>query len=332
MDVQYIPLRSIISDWLDLTGHDGFFNTDLVYKDAQDEINSLVRGEQAKQFITLLTVDNNKTQMPANFKSIGQVAYNIFPEKPVLRSEVSEYTQKVFDGSGCELKVTKECPKCHKERCGCNTNVIEIDTDRMWRTNNPQHYASHLMHYKGYVNMTEYPGDKMCQYHPQFKLMGPASNSFGNLQYHISECINLNLDTDISYTIDLPYLVTNFNKGQVLLSYYGYRVDEKGGMLVPNLPEAIKSITLYIESRSAFRDYRKSRSAEDRRFFADVEALYAVAHNKARAILERPPADKMKMIYANSMRKLLPYWNKSENLNRKQHDQYPALKNGYGIF
>lgn len=322
MDVGYIPLSSIVSEWLDSTGHDGQFNPDLIYKFAQDEINRLVRGEQAKQFIALLTVENHKAKLPANFKSIAQVAFNLFPEKPCPRTEIAEWSQKVFDGSGCELKINVECPSCHQTSCNCNSPVIEVNADELWRRSNPQYQTAHLKHFYSYTNMNEYPGDKFSCYHPQFRLIGRESNNFGNLKYHISNCINLNLDTEITYQIDLPYMVVNAKEGQILLSYFGFRIDDEGGLMVPNVPEALSAIVAYIEMKTAYIQYRKSRAREDRAFYFESKQEYAIEHRKAKNLLELPPADKMKMIWNNKMIKLLPYWNSEANLNRRQDDQY----------
>lgn len=330
MDVGYVSIDSIISEWLDMTGHDGQFDTDFIYKCAQDELNKLGRGEQAQQYISMLNIEEYKAKLPPNFKSIAQVAINIFPERPCPRTEIVEWNQKLFDGSGCDLKINLECPSCHKQSCSCSTPVIEVNADEIWRRSNPQYATAHLKHFYSYTNMNEYPGDRFCNHHPQFKLIGRASNNYRNLKYHISECINLDLDTETTYDIDVPYMVVNQRNGQILLSYFGYRMDDKGRMMVPNLPEVFESVILYIERCVAYKEYRKSRKREDRLFYLESKQMYDMAHRVATNVLEMPSADKMNMILRNKMTKLLPYWNDVENLNRRQDDQfrYPGQRSG----
>lgn len=329
-DFSYIPLESILSDWLDETGHDGFFNTDIILKNAQDQINKLVRGDQAKQYITLLNIENHTALLPKNFKSVIQAAYNIFPNNPCKRSEVVEMTKKLHGAEGCKIVARIECPKCHQEKCGCDLPFIEIEPDYLWMQSHPEYMIKHTKYMYSYTNMNSYPHRKFSNYHPQFQLMGVSSGNFHNLQYHISDCLNLNVDTDISYDIDLPNIVANFKEGQVLLSYFGFRIDETGGLMIPNVPEAIESIVNYIEYREAYRVYRKSREPRDRIFYQESKQEYWASHKRAVSILEMPSEDKMNMIWKNHMMKLLPYDDYEENFNRKQDDRfnYPGASSG----
>lgn len=330
-NIGYIPLESIVSDWLSTTGHEGFYDTFLILKSAQDETQKLVRGDQVKEYVTLLTVEDYTSVLPKNFHAVVQAAYNIFPHKPCLKSEVVEFSKPVYGtDKACEMKIRLDCDTCSPNKCNCNRPFIEIDANDMWLRAHPEHVYGSSRHFYSYTNLTEYPGYKHSSLHPQFRLMGVKSGSFHNLNYHISECLNLNLDTDISYDIDIPNIVVNFKEGQILLSYFGHRIDEQGRLLIPNLPEAIEAITLYIESREAFREYRRSKKPADRIYYAEVKREYEIAHNKARAILERPSSDKIRMIWRNHMSKLLPYDNWESNLNRKQNDRfrYPNQSGG----
>lgn len=320
MNVDFITVEEFIGDWLDETGHEGHFNVDEVEKFAQDEAEELCKGDAGKEFITLLEVDNYTAKLPLNYQRDIQLAYNIFPTQPVRREEISEFTLPIFNGTGCELKINLECPKCFKEVCNCSTPVIEVNADHLYKISHPEHYTAYWNHFHSYTNLTEYPQDRRCNYHPQFRLMYPKINDFWNIQYNVSECQHLSVDNEISYLIDRPNIVVNFQKGQILLNYFGLRLDDNGKSLIPNDRDAIDAIVKYVEMKISRSDWRKTKRREDYHYYQVTQEEYRIAHGKALRKLQRLTPNEMSRLFRNIMRKrdFIP---NRPNLNRAMHEQ-----------
>ena len=282
MKYELITIDEFVSDWLDETGHEGHFEEDKVIKFGQDEAERLMRGSSAKEFITLIHIEDYRGKLPSHFQRELQAAYNVFPQKCPPRSEIVQYTKDTFDGTGCELKLTKECPKCKESGCRCDVIVAEVDVSRVWQNNHPEQVAKYWRHFYSYTNLTDYPGDRRCNYHPQFRLMYPKMGNMWNIQYNLSQCVHLTADQEISYLIDRPNIVVNFQEGQILLNYLGYPVDDFGKTMVPNDPDVINSIVLYIEYKLSRADYRRTRSREDLQYYQMTADEYHRAHEKAK--------------------------------------------------
>lgn len=318
MKYDLITIDDFVGDWLDDTGHEGHFEEDLILKYGQDEAERLMRGSSAKEFITLVHIEDYRGKLPSHFQRELQAAYNVFPEKCPPYSEIVEYTKDTFDGSGCQLKLRKECPKCLKSGCDCNVIVAEVDVNRVWEMNHPEQVAKYWRRFYSYTNLTEYPGDRRSIYHPQFRLMYPKMGNFWNIQYNLSQCVHLTADQEISYLIDRPNIVVNFQKGQVLLNYLGYPVDDNGRTMVPNDPDVINSIVLYIEKMLGRREYRKTRSREDFQYYQITNQEYNAAHTKARLKLDSLSISPIE--FAQTFRNIMlknDFHNNRANLNRR---------------
>jgi hypothetical protein len=321
LNTEYMKVGEFVGDWLDETGHQGHFNVDLVEKFAQDEAEELSQGNAGKEFISVLYVEDYTAELPVNFQREVQAAYNIYPTKPIRRQEISQFTLPIFDGTGCELKIDIECPKCHRSECSCNTPIIEVNTDHLYKISNPQNHTAYWNHFTGYTNLTEYPRDNRCQYHPQFRLMYPKINDFWNIQYNVSECVNLSVDNEISYLIDRPNIVVNFQQGQILLNYFGLRLDNEGKSLIPKDKDVIDSIVKYVEMKLARADWRRTRSREDDRYYQITADEYKKAHGKAVRKMQMLSPNEMSSLWRNIMMKR-DFTNQRPDLNRRRHEQY----------
>ncbi len=321
MDFDYISIDSVISDWLDQTGHEGHFDEDIISKYAQDEVERLSRGEGSKEFVSMLFVDDYRATLPVNYQKTIQAAYNVFPEQCPPRTEIVEFTQDLFDGTGCKLKMNLDCPKCHKPDCRCNGPIVEINADYLYNISHPEHETKYWNHFHSYTNLTDYPGDMRSNYHPQFRLMFPKMGDFWNIQYNVSECSHLSIDKEISYLIDRPNIIVNFQKGQILLNYLGLRMDDSGRVLVQNDPDVIDAIVLYIEKMLSRATWRKTARNEDFRYYQVTAQEYEIAHKKASIKVKFPGATKLAQYWRNIMMKQ-DFINPRANLNRRLSEQY----------
>lgn len=321
MRYDLITVESFVGDWLDDTGHEGSYDEDLILKYAQDEAERLMRGSSAKEFVTLVHIEDYRGKLPGHFQREVQAAYNIFPQKCPPRTEIVEYTKKVFDGTGCEFKLRKECPKCQKSGCDCDLIVAEIDVDRAWENAHPEQVAKYWSHFHSYTNMTEAPGDRRSIYHPQFRIMYPKMGDFWNLQYNLSKCTHLTVDQEISYKIAKPHIIVNFQQGQVLLNYLGYPVDEFGRTMIPNDPDVINCIVLYVEKRLSRAEYRRTKKREDLQYYQMTKEEHRIARLEANLKLESLATSptELSQTFRNIMMKG-DFVSTRANLNRRTHE------------
>lgn len=326
MTVDYITLDTILQDYLDITGEESLDTTyyggvkeEVILKWGNDAIERISNDTQHVHRIVLLEVRNHKAELPAGFKYVAQAAYRMECDEPCLREEVIEHTQKSICDTGCSYNITKECPKCHKSNCDCNL-MVEVKANRIYQDAHPEFYTQYMSHFYRHGGLT----DRGCRssYHPHFYLMRKTSNTFFNVPYHIGNCVNLNVESSVEYDIEHPYIIVNFDRGEILLSYISEQTDDNGYRLVPNLPNAIEAIVTYIDERMAYRRWRREGGPGPRGDWQTIKALREQTIARARSQLQIPDQDEFKQYMDNHWRKLIPYWDYDRNLGRFQVDKF----------
>lgn len=317
MKTPFISIRTIVEEWLDTSGEKGQIDEFLIYKFANSAMEMLSTDEQLEENIALIQVRNYKVELPDNFKFVVQAAYNI-EEEYCSREEVVQWTQKALDGSGCNITIDLDCPRCHKTECSCNSTVLTVDINRIYENAHPELYTSYMNHFYKSGGTTKRGTHSF--YHPRFCLMRPKSGSFHNLPYHIGKCLNLDVDCEIEYAIDHPYMIVNFEKGQVLLSYLGVKRDEDGYRLIPNNEYAIDAIIAYIEERMAYTRYRSTESPTAERFWLHAKQEKNSKMRIAKSKLQMPSQDEWKVFLDNYWRKIVPYYFYEQNMRRFDRD------------
>jgi hypothetical protein len=320
MKTSYISIQTIITDYIDQTGHEGELDPLLIYKFANDAIDRICTDEQMNQKVALLLVENYRATLPDDFRAVIQAAYRVDSPKPCTREEISEMTQKVL-GTECDLKISLNCPRCKETDCSCSTPIAEVDVNRIWETAHPEVYTRHMKHFYSYGNLTERKGP-CSDLHTDFRLMTTSHSSFFNAPYHIPGCANINLDCEIEYSINRPNIVVNFLKGEILLSYMGILIDEDGYRLIPNEPTVFTAIIQWIEERMAFREYRKTKTQNDRIYWQQMFELKEKMIARARGYIQTPDFDSFWKFVKQHWTKLIPYSHWEHNLNRPQRDLY----------
>ena len=315
----YISIESILHEFRRIAKPTEEFSKADILAFAEDALDRIVPAEEYVQRIALLPVENYKAEVPKDFKVITQVAFReTCRDNRNPRVVISELTQNIL-GSDCDLKINLECPECHStEVCGCKTSVITVEADQMFNTSNPQfmhRYASHFYDYG-----TTYPGTgKMSQYHPDFQLIRRTTSSFFNVPYHISECVNFNLDCSIEYSVDLPNIIVNVKEGEILLSYMGCKLDENGYKMIPNDPTVIKALTYAVMERYVYSDYISSGyEANKGRAWQMQEAIMEKWIARARTKLQIPEFDDMHDFITGFIHRVVPKYNYWADLMRRR--------------
>jgi hypothetical protein len=155
--------------------------------------------------------------------------------------------------------------------------------------------------------------------------MRPTSNHFFNIPYHIGDCVNVSVDTEIEYHIEKPNIITNFKKGDILLSYVGVHLDKDGYRFIPNEPIVFRAINQYIEERFAFIQYRKSKEQKDRIYWQQQLELAEKFIARARNQIQTPDFDEFWRFVQQHWSRLLPNYKWEKNFNRtpKRTFKYP---------
>ncbi len=323
----YISIETALHEFRRITQTTTEFNKSDILAFANDALDRIVPAQEYVQKIVILPVENYKAEVPMDFAVITQLA---FREKCVDHSNprivVSELTQNIL-GSDCDLKISLDCPECgSQEVCGCKTAVIEVKADRMFEMNNPQLLHKYANHFYDYGTMT--PGlGKMSQYHSEFRLIRKTTSSFFNVPYHISECINFNLDCNVEYSVDLPNIIVNVKEGELLLSYMAVKTDENGYRMIPNDPTVIRAVGNAVLERHIYSEYIRSGYQQNIRIAWQMqEALMEKWIARARTRLSIPEFDDMHSFITGFIFRVVPkrdYW---EDGMRRRPDsfRYPS--------
>lgn len=331
MQVPYVSIKAAVTDYIDFANPEEEINETLLLKLANDAASLICSDDQTDHKVALLEVRNNQATLPDDFRKVVQAAYRDAPGRPHLKEEIVQWTQHALDDSGCSVDITLNCKDCFEtqsedcDKCSQSSTkpFIIVDVDRAYENTHPELYTKYMSHFYTYRNLNERGG---CVYHPEFRLMGARTNNFGNLDYHIQGCLNLNLDCEIEYDINLPSITVNFPKGQILLSYMGLKTDEEGYRLLPNTPRAFRAINWYIEERMNYRAYKKTGDPKYYRLWTDSVREMEKAIARARIELDMPEYDTFMRYIKSHWKRIIPYHNHEANLNRFQRDTFRQPK------
>ena len=320
MKTGFIPADYLINEYLDASGHEGELDPVYILKCVNDAVDRISTSQQLEHKVAMLDVRDYKAKLPDHFKYVIQAAARVDAQPCTLKEQISKMKQRI-PGSECNLEISIECPRCHKESCECDDlNVVTVDADRIWKSANPQYMASYMRSFYSYGNATE--RGKTSVYSDQFLLMKHAGGSMWNAPYHIGNCLNLSVECGLEYSINMPVMVTNFRRGQVLLGYMSSMTDDRGYLMVPDTPQAIQAVTWYVNERMAFRKYSQSQSAKDERFWQNMYQLREKHIARAKSELRIPSQDEYWTIVENFMKKVIPYRSFNRNLSRNMPDTY----------
>jgi hypothetical protein len=329
MQTNFISVKAAVHEFRRFTGIEGELNKSDLIAFANDALDRILTAEQFKHKILLIPVENYKAELPPDFKYICQVAYRqTCPEGRNTRFEITEFTKNIL-GSDCDLKINVECPKCSEFNCNCKTDIIEVNVDRIFELNNPQLTVGYMDHFYGYGTMDT--GQKSSIYHPEFQLIRKTTSSFFNVPYHIGECVNLNLDCNIEYTIDLPNLIINVKSGEILLSYFGFPLDEEGYRLMPNDATVIKAVSYALAERYLYQEYLKTYD-QNKRLAWQLHVQESEKWTaRAAARLRTPEFDDLHSFMTGFIHRVVPKYNYWEDLMRRRGDSFKYPGETYNL-
>lgn len=317
MKTNFVSAKSAVKEFLRNSGHSGDLEKTDILAWANDAAYIISTDEQLVHKIILLNVNDYKVELPKDFKYIIQAAYKIDNKKSCsqLKTEIVQFKQKQW---GCELEINVKCPKCHKVECSCDEPSFVIDVNKMWANAHPEHMMAYAKHFYSFGKTYK----NSCCYHDEFRLMRPNSSSFHNLNYHIGNCINLNLDCEINYTVELPNIIVNFKEGTILLAYLASNTDEDGYLMIPDTPRSHDAIYRYVQERMLYKKYLEDFSQNVRIAWQTSVELKEKAISRARAELQTPEQDEFSSFVSKFIHKVLPYYKPENNLYRTSNKNF----------
>lgn len=320
--VTYISVKAAVNEYLKTVNPDDEIDRTRIMSAANVAASMLTNANIKDISVVPLQVYDYKAQLPANFYEIIQVLYRKEIDTYCKRIEVVEWTKNCF-GTGCDLIIKKECPKCHMETaCDCGIPPIIIQADHHWNNLHSGQLFTNTLSYKGdYVI-----GENSCS--PKFKefnILNRTTNNFHSLKYDTNDnCDYRGYATRDEYDIKEGKIITSsdFKKGELLLAYLSHKIDEDGYYMIIDNPIVIKAVTSYIMSNEALASYAKNRTQNDRAYWSDMNQLSQYDMDKALKLISMPSFDIVKASIKNHWSKVVTNYHHQYNLGRYRPDEY----------
>jgi hypothetical protein len=278
--IRYKNLSTIIEDYIDFTGNKGMLDRTYIKKIGQSVLRKLETPNDLVETITYGEVKDSRARVPDDLERFVQIAVKV--DKKVRTTEIGEWTQKLYDGSGCELIVKKDCT----EMGGCKDSEVVIEVDRNWELSHPEYKYGHMKHFYRHGGLLA--DNVVSYYNPQYVLAKPASHYIWNADLFVPGCLNLNetLQSNMAYEfkVDEKFLTFNFREGKFVFSYLAARTDEEGYRMIPDIEEVYEAVKWNVVEAMLNRDVRKATTQQDRNFFA---MLLRDAKNEKREAMGR---------------------------------------------
>ena len=276
--MKYVSIKSVLSDWLDMSGHEGERPSEpVVYKWANDVVRGTYVPQNYVQVIKKLCIENYQVGLPEDFDCLIQAAYRLKPDKKRnKRINIREFVMDTY-GEGCELVISMNCPKCHESKCTCDQPEVIIDADELWRKAHPEYHYAHLDWMRSYGGF-DHENRAMSSYHPEYRLLRPVSDTYFNSEHILKQSIHwskeLMNNCRHEFKIDGNVMHVNFEKGDVIISYRAHKKDAEGYLMIPDDPDLLEAITQHLEYRISYIEWKKKGEARYERAWRYAKAEY----------------------------------------------------------
>lgn len=320
MKVNWKSPESFLADWEEDAPNKAIIYSSSMKKWVNNEVRSMVGADHYKEIIRLFTVEDYTFDVPAGFKAINQIAYG-FPEHnpKCTKKEVVKWVTENYE-TGCKIKVDVECPKCQRTDCNHEEMLARIDINEFEMAAHPEWMMRKNKSLLSYGDISG--GYKSCGYHPGFLLMHPTQNNFFGINYHIKGCVNLSVDSVVEYTLELPKIRLNIPKCKVLMSFMSYYTDPKGYLMIPDLPEVWDALKFHVDSKLAYIQWGKTKSAQDERYYDKLSRLRDEKKLIAEIIINRLSTPELKHLWQNYFGKMIPNYYAEESFYGETNDTY----------
>lgn len=328
---KFLSIDTIIEEVIDWGDYKGNIDRVAMKKWANAILRKLEIPNDYVEKIVMLEVKDYKASPPEDMERLVQMAFRDETPRKVRRTEIVEWTQKLYDGSGCELVISKDCPECHNVEgdCECDSADIIYNVDRLWELSHPEYKYNHMKHYYRHGGFTN-DNQIVSPYHPEFTLMKATTHNFFNADSHIPGCLNLNTkllaNVNIEYKLDYPVIEVNREKGKILLSYLAVKVDKNGYRMIPDVEEVFEALKWHIIEAMEYRSIGKAQNngdkAHHKQMMMDARNEKSKAMGAAYEILNTPSYDDWVCFLENNHFKIFKDQSAAEQIGVKTPDMY----------
>jgi len=327
-------MKNVVEDYIDFTDSKVNLDRTLIKKVGNNIVKKLNPPQNYYEKIAIIEVKDNKASLPKDLSEIVQMAFKEDPQIKVRRTEIVEWTQKLYDGSKCELTITKNCPECKekgKKECDCDTPEVVYNVDRLWELSHPEFKYQHMKHYYRHGGLTN-DNQWVSPYHPDFVLMKYSHHSFFNADSHVPGCLNLNTrlmgNQRVEYKVNNHTVDVNREKGEILISYLAVRLDDEGYRMIPDLEEVFEAIKWAAIETLSYREMNKASTQQERahyRFmYRDAKQSRAIAMGEAYEVLNTPTYEDWRTFLQQNYLKVIKDLNMGDYYNASSPDTYGA--------
>lgn len=334
---KFLPIDTIIEEVIDWGQYRGMLDRVAMKKWANTILRKLETPSEHVDKIVLLDVKDYKAILPEDMEAVVQIAFRDETPRKIRRTEIVEWTQKMYDGSGCELVISKDCPACHNanDDCTCDSPEVVYNVDRLWELSHPEFKYNHMKHYYRHGGLTNDNRMLYSSYHPEFVLMKNATHNFFNADSHIPGCLNLNsklmANTNLEYRLNYPIVEVNKKEGKILLAYLAVRLDKNGYRYIPDDEYVIEAIKWYIIEALMNRAVGKATTLADKNHYkserADARNEKLRAMGAAHEILNTPDFMSWWSFLEQNHFKVLKDLNEVNYYDVKTPDQHGLMMN-----
>ena len=289
MKVSYTTSEKVIAEFALKHKQQDWFDEDLAYIYADTAIDKILTMDANKVFVAHKVLNHQgKVDLGHNFKQPLSIAYrgaSPTDTKGAERMKVSQMIKRNFE-EGYEVEIniinTDNCINCDSSR-----ETIEIDPSEVIMASNPEYMVEYNRFLMGYTSHYQ------SNINSEFKIIRPTTNYFFNLPTRIQGCQVPNLDHLTEYSIENKILEVNSGTagGEVIVSYIGSRVDEKGFLMIPNEPFVFEAIEADLLAAFALRAYSLKQTQGTRAFWNDMDMRARRLLTRAKSKIRIPDTD-----------------------------------------
>jgi len=329
----YINEVSYDQDWIEDKGlvDNSELDETLLIKWGTDAVNMIPIPDNQMHKIEIIYVENYKAELPKDFMLLQSAAANVWDEaencSKTRREQIVQWTQKAND---CELEINLVCPECHQSECSCRPKVV-VDVDRIWEMANPQIY------YRNYMKLGKvgFGADHPDYIEEKFKLMSYQSNDYFRSGHFLTDCPNIQCeDCPNQFRLELPHMLVDFKRGEILLSYIGVRTDENGDVMVPDDPDMLEAIQSHLTYKWFAREAARNVSNPNKNWQAyramsqEAKMEREDSFGKFRTRVTIPDIHDFQSWVKHSWLRRIPNFNNKGRLQGDQYDRYRDMLNG----
>lgn len=328
MDYTLIPASDLIADYLRYYHPKGEpLDESLFYAIADDTVSKITTAQTRLLGIVMLDVKNFTATLPKNYRSDLQAVYR-FNTKPRSRQEISQFIKRI-PGNQCHLEINVKCPACHQEQCECGNVLYEADVDTIWRMSNPEYTAAASKFFNDYANMNN-PRQHVFEDF-KFKIMKRTTNNWFSTRYYLGECVDIVKERAMEYKIINGKMITNFEKGEVVLAYLGDHLDKNGYRLIPNLTRVIEAVLTAVAHAFLRKRYFTTLSQDSRMAYQIFSQELETKIRRARDEMDHPSYTELISILHSDWRKMFNplHWHNAgavsvDEFNPSNNYNYPS--------